>query len=583
MDIYSKIPSEVKNGRRNDPIGSLIARINIMKLSSSIPTLLVASACLLAQPNIRDVRNAAGNLNPGLPGYGIAPGSLISIAGSTASDAQSASFPLTTSLNGVSVKISAGGQDVDALMVSITSSRILALVPSQTPKGTGTVKVTDANGTSSAPIIIVDRNFGIFTQKSTSTSAGAAFAVNLSDGGNTSNTLTTPAMPGQQIVILGSGAGPTTQDETNAVSDESLSGDFALYIGGQLATITSTGRSGLGVDALGLTAGLAGVDSIVAMVPAGVAGCRVSVVAVTSGKLASNFATISVSPDGSTCSDPGFISADDINNLPASGTYNVGVISMTRFTISFTQPPLGTIDINSDSAVTSYQQVDVNDFRSTLGGSYTSMGSCVVYFTTADGSGLDNAVVPKLLDAGSAITLKGPKATVVMNRTGAGEYAPASATGSNSPLFPPQGTPFVDPGAFDANNGGGGADVKGFTANLTNPTPLTWTNQAKITDVTRTDGVTVTWTGGASDGAVIISGASSGAGKVSAGFACTAPASAGTFIVPPAVTLSLPASTANNGGILILFTTASSKFTAQGLDQGLFTSSSGSAKNLNYR
>ena len=235
-------------------MSTIIARSKSMRLKTSLSILLMTSACLFAQPKIRDVRNAAGNLNPGLPGYGIAPGSLISIAGSTSSDAQTAAFPLTSNLNGLSVKISVGGQDVDALIVSITSSNVLALVPSTTPTGTGTVKVTDANGSASSPITIVDRNFGIFTQKGSSSNVGAGYAVNLIDGGNTPNTLTAPAMPGQQVAILGSGAGATTQDETNAVSAESLSGDFTLYIGGQPATIVSSGRSGLGIDSLSLPA-----------------------------------------------------------------------------------------------------------------------------------------------------------------------------------------------------------------------------------------------------------------------------------------------------------------------------------------
>ena len=568
-------------------MGSHVARNYYMSVKTSIPILLLASACLLAQPSVRDVRSAAGNLNPGLPGYGIAVGSLISIAGTTSStDPQTATLPLTTNLNGVSVKISVGGTDVDALMVSISSSRILALVPSMTPTGTGKVAVTDATGTKTLDVMVVDRNFGIFAQKSSGSNVGAAYAVNLIDGGNTANGLTTPAMPGQQIALLGSGAGATTQDETNAVNAESLSGDFKLYIGGQPASITSTGRSGMSLDGLGLPTGLAGLDSIVAAVPAGVSGCRVSVVAVTGGTRVSNFSTISVSADGTTCSDPGYLNSDDINNLPASGTYNIGAVSMTRFTISISQPqPIGNIDINTDVAVASFSQIDVGDYRSSGGGNYTSIGSCIVYFNSTDPTSVDNYVVPKLLDAGDAISLKGPKATVTMNKTATGEYTPATATGSNSPFFPSQGTPFVDPGAFTASNGAGGADVKGFSANLTNPATFTWTNQAQITDVTRAQGVTVNWTGGASDAIVIITGSSAGTGKISGSFICTAPASARTFTVPAPVTLSLPATGGANsgGGTLSLLASTYSRFTATGLDQGVFASSSGALKTLNYK
>ena len=563
-----------------------------MSITTSIPIVLLASAALLAQPTVRDVRSAAGNLNPGIPGYGIAPGSLISIAGTNASgDPTTSNYPLTTNLNGVSVKVSVGGLDTDALVVSTSPTRIVALVPSTVTAGTGKVTVTDANGSASGNVTIVDRNFGIFTQKAAAGSVASAYAMNLSDGGNTWNTLTAPATPGQQIAVFGSGAGATTQDETNAVSAESLTGDFQLFIGGKLAAITSVGRSGAGIDALGLPAGLSGIDAITATVPPGVSGCRVAVVAISGSDRVSNFSTIAVSSDGSTCSDPGYLTADDINGLPASGSYNVGAISISRFSVSLSVPPLGDFTLNTDSAVASFSKVDVGDYKSSGSGSYTSIGSCIVVFSSADGSDLDNVVAPAPLDAGAAITLKGPKGTVSMKKGDDGSYAGVSAVGSNSPLFPSQGTPFADAGLFTADNGAGGADVKGFSAKLTNPTPFTWTNQAQINDVTRSKGVNVTWTGGASDATVVISGTSLGTGKTTASFSCTAPASAGSFLVPAAVTLALPP-TANSGpssatgtgsGALLVLSSTYSRFTAPGLDQGAFSSAGGSLKTLNYK
>ena len=547
------------------------------------------AVCLFAQPNVRDVRNAAGGLNPGLPGYGIAPGSLISIEGTTSGSPQTATFPLTTNLNGVSVRISVNGQDVDALMAGITPTRVLAVVPSFTPTGSGTLAVTDGSGTTALAMTIVNRNFGLFAQRAAASSVGAAYAINLSSGANTPNGLTTPAMPGQQILILGSGAGATTQDETNAVNAESLGGVFQLFIGGLAASIVSTGRSGLGVDGLGLPVGLAGVDSIVAVVPTGVSGCRVSVVAITETALVSNFSTIAVSSDGSTCSDPGYLSANDINVLPASGTYNVGVISMSRFTLSLSQLPLGTIAINTDNATASFQKIDVNGYRTSGVGNFTSVGSCIVTFSSADASNLDSAVASTLLDAGSAITLMGPNVSVAIKQTAIGDYAGVSASGSTSPFFPSQGMPFVEAGPFAAGNGAGGADVQGFTAKLTNPTPFTWSNQAQIASVDRTQGVNVTWTGGASDATVIIAGSSSGAGNLSGNFTCSAPASAGAFQVPSAVTLSLPASTGTStapgmgAGSLSVLASTSTRFTAPGLDQGVFTSAGGPIKTLNYQ
>src|SRR5437879_7816070 len=44
--------------------------------------------------------------------------------------------------------------------------------------------------------------------------------------------------------------------------------------------------------------------------------------------------------------------------------------------------------------------------------------------------------------------------------------------------------------------GTGGTDVGPFNANLTLPAPLTWTNQASLTTMTRANRVTVTSSGG---------------------------------------------------------------------------------------
>ena len=46
--------------------------------------------------------------------------------------------------------------------------------------------------------------------------------------------------------------------------------------------------------------------------------------------------------------------------------------------------------------------------------------------------------------------------------------------------------------------GPGGKDVGKFTATLTFPVPLTWTNESSISAVTESQGQLITWTGGAS-------------------------------------------------------------------------------------
>ena len=127
----------------------------------------------------------------------------------------------------------------------------------------------------------------------------------------------------------------------------------------------------------------------------------------------------------------------------------------------------------------------------------------------------------------------------------------------------------------------GGGDVGSFTANLTLGAPLVWSNQAAITTVNRSNGVTVSWTGGADNSYVQISGMSvTGGGTlavVTAYFTCAAPVSANQFTVPPAVLLALPpgGSGPPSGpyGTLSVSNITGQELTAPGLDLGLISTS----------
>ena len=92
-------------------------------------------------------------------------------------------------------------------------------------------------------------------------------------------------------------------------------------------------------------------------------------------------------------------------------------------------------------------------------------------------------------------------------------------------------------GTFNFDNGPGGPDIGAFKASLTLGTPLVWSNAANITTVNRSNGVTVTWTGGSPNSYVQVSGtavaASGSPGAVAVFFTCAAPVAANQFTVPP--------------------------------------------------
>ena len=97
------------------------------------------------QPQLTNVENAASNITAGLPNAGIAQGAIFIIYGSnlgpgTISIAQ-AVFQ-NTSLSGTSISVTVNGTTVAPLMYYTLATQVAALLPSNTPVGTGTITVT---------------------------------------------------------------------------------------------------------------------------------------------------------------------------------------------------------------------------------------------------------------------------------------------------------------------------------------------------------------------------------------------------------------------------------------------------------
>src|SRR6266700_8272290 len=122
--------------------------------------------------SVNSVVNAASQIPPGLPNYGVAQGSMFILRGQGLASATPpitvANVPLPLTLAGASMQIAVAGAKVDVPMVYAADDRLAGIVPSTTPAGEGTVTVT-FNGRSSAPasITIVPRAFGIFTLSQT--------------------------------------------------------------------------------------------------------------------------------------------------------------------------------------------------------------------------------------------------------------------------------------------------------------------------------------------------------------------------------------------------------------------------------
>lgn len=516
-------------------LGGYYAKVLVQSISSSSTTLqylTYGAAATTTPPAITAVQNNYSYLQAGLPNYGIAPSSLFIIKGTNLASATtpvlqtSAGSGIPTTLNGASISVTVNGVTTHPGIYYAIATQIAAVLPAATPAGTGTITVTNGNVTSSAqPILVVQSALGFDTYFGSGTGLGVAtdpvsgvlFYYNNS------------AQPGQTIVLWGSGLGPDTADSDVAFSSSphAVNVPLTIYIGGIQANIGYQGSSGY-----------PGVNQINVTIPSGVpAGCGVSVVAV-SGNIASNMVSIPVNAGGGSCSDP-VISGT--TPLPTQNTYKFGSLQIGAATSA-----------GKTTGTAGGDFIIVSGAESTNGGGLLSMSNCAMGQSV---TGTVSNVTTTYIDAG-AITLAGPGGTQPVAEYSTGIYTSVMPTG----FIPAAGGSFVFTGT-------GGTAVGPFTASVNYSNPLVWTNQT-ITSIDRTQPVIITWTGGDTNGYVLITGTSASPQTQSqpvlgGGFNCYAPVSAGQFTVPPSVLLGMPIGT---GALSVENATTPTPFTAPGLD-----------------
>ena len=532
-----------------------------------------AAAPAVPQPAIGAILNNYSGTLPGLPNYGIAQGSIFQLWGTNMSGAGTSSsqnVPLPRTVAGTSLSVTVAGVTTYPPLYYVSPTQINGIMPSNTPVGTGTITVT-YSGQNSAPfaIQVVQSAFGMLSLNQGGTGPSAVQDPSYTSLGVGLLSFATAANPNDYLTLWGSGLGPAAGDEISYGQPQTDLTNIPIEvdIGGVKAQVTYHGRSVW-----------PGLDQINVIVPAGVSGCSVSVAVVSgSGSVVSNYGTIPVAASGRTCSDQtSVLSASQLQTLLTHSTVSYGALLLGQTTTT-TQPitvggivvqPGGTTVAGSSSAMfVRYTGAEYQEAVQTI----PSQGSCtVITYTLANAGTVPNPFLPTYLNAGSAVNLTGPLGKQVLSPETTGFYY-------NSPL--PTGYIPTSGGAFSFDNGSGGADVGAFTTSLTAAAPLTWTNMNAITTVTRSQGVTVNWTGGDPSSFVQIYGSAfSGSSSDSVGgyFYCTAPVSALTFKVPASVLLSLPATGSVSGmpipGSLSVTNYSNPKqFTAPGLDYAYTT------------
>ena len=539
------------------------------------PTLLLFGAAQ-AQPAIQYLRNNSSQIASPLPGSGIAQGSIFQIKGANLGPVAFAfaALPFPVDLAGVSIRISASGNEVSAYLIYASAEYLAAILPSSTPLGPALARVT-YNGQQSQPFAfnVVRNSPGIGTLSGSGT--GPAI---LTTPEYKLITYTNAAVEGDVLSAWATGVTPLQGRADNTAAeffDPQLS--VEVIVGGKQANVRYRGRA----------PGLAGVDQIVFDVPSGVRGCNVSLVLKVGGAI-SNFSTLAVGGSNRLCSDPNGLSEADVTKA-LQGGLRLGSISLNRTSIKIAVPGLGSIQSRSDSAFADFTRYDADGFVRSQGVGGTTLGNCVVSTFGGEVAPSDPFATTKL-NAGPQLTLTGPGGTrSIVRDARSGFYNVSLGMAQVIPGVPAQASAlFLEPGTYTVT-GPGGPDVGTFNARLTVPQPLT-TNLDSITTVSRGSALNVTWSGGAANEYIFISGFSARQNPVvGAVFTCTERASVGRFQVAAEVLLAMPPSDVISGAALGNLSVASipfndaTRFTATGLDLGFITYSTVESKSVPYQ
>ena len=226
-------------------------------------------------------------------------------------------------------------------------------------------------------------------------------------------------------------------------------------------------------------------------------------------------------------------------------------------------PGFGTVTAKVESAAGSFTKISGAQLTSNNNSALLdTSGSCTVYHRVGDTTALLLGSSATTLDAGANLTLTGPGSlNKQVPRLAGNTYSLSLGTAISGLTLPPgvtlppglgfSTTPLLTAGSYTLT-GSGGADVRGFTANVTIGSPLSVTGGLP-SSVNRSQPLTVSWTGGnATDLVEVLGYAGSTVGGTASSplydatvFVCVTTAGRGSLTVPVSVLSQLPAVSAS--------------------------------------
>ena len=479
---------------------------------------VLAAALASAQPAIR---SSSGVLNA--TGYQatLAPDTVFVIFGSGLGPAsiQTASAPnYPGSLGGTSVTFTpvGGGAPVAAKMVYTLATQVAGILPSSIAPGTYAVSVMYQ--TQSSPpqnVTVVARSLGIATSNGAGSGEAQATIGNVNNGislvrltggsisyGGFDYTLS-PAHPGDEVVLWGTGGGADPANDTGGSSgDQTAAGNFTVSVDG--ASIIPL-YSGTSTDYPGLW-------QVNFVVPSNITPDCFASLTVTGGGQTSNPVTIAIAAPGqASCSAA--IPASTLAKLD-SGTGNITMAGLV----------LGQNIING---AVSYEIGGViNQYTAAefLIPYSPKIDKCTVLHEVYPTGGKEPSAPDLTLDAGT-LSLSGPNTSLTLTKSAVplGTFYGGSISS-------------ITPGGTYTLSATGGSQVGPFTAAATFPNSFTVTNLSSLTIVNRAQPLTVNWTGSGFDTVEVQINTTTETSTTVNGLAlnCAVPASLGTYTIPAA-------------------------------------------------
>ncbi len=400
-----------------------------------------------------------------------------------------------------------------AIPVTVTNAvagAITFVVPAAVPLG-GAELIYQIAGqpTQWTTVNVVQSSFAFFHTTQTVAANGSVSNVGL----------TTPAQPGQTLLLTGSGLG--------------YGSTTSATIGGVAAPVIYAGAHPT----------QAGVDEILLQIPSGMPdGCYVPVAFTYNQTVVTT--TISKTSDGSPCKHPWQLSVNDMKTLDNGGSLTDGVIDLST-QLSVVNASAGSRDESADmslgqinaGAIASY-------FTPAPSGTGCSALSPVGGIVAFESGIFSVPSPPPLPDIGSSVTLQTPTAAITLTPVvDTGEYSQALPPPTDGPLsnLP---APVIAGGKWTWQSSGG-KDLPASSFGFTLPAPIQLGGGAPIS-VQRGQAQTVTWNGAAFDAGATVNIYLSGS---TASVTCTAPANAGTITIPASL---LSGYTANDIGTLTI-------------------------------